>query len=258
MTLFLLFAFSKLHANIMFQSHSNINDSLHDADTILIGTKYFDEDKIYFIDSICKSSEQVLNKIPVPVFMFPKGGKVIYRPLKDEEGASEIVYDSINTLINIRHYKEKIGKDTLGDIIREIYYSTGSSDYIRVKYTNYKTGELLMLSLTDDIMANYNITYFHNNKVIKIDNYSMITASQQVSSSYSHFSSYYNENNLIGTKIIKPSNCNINGVFFYDDYCSIYFDECTDVSFWYKINKRKFSKNNIKKEEKDSWVKVIK
>jgi hypothetical protein len=244
--LFSLITFSKLNAINMIQPFSETNDSLHNADTVLITTMYYDEIKIYSIDSICKRREQILIKMPVPVFVRPEKGKSIY--LGNDSYRTE--YDSINTLINLRHYKEKIGADTAGDVIREIYYYKGI-DYFRVKYTNYKTDELLMIVVTEYMTLNYTINYFSNNKIIKIDNYTILTSPDNSSS---HVSSYYEKDNLIVAKIINPNNCKIKFIQISNEYHHISFDQCQDLSFTTSIKNNIFSKKSIKKADK-IWVK---
>lgn len=70
----LLFAFGKLSANDQPQPG---RDSLA-IDTVVISTDHCDEAAIHAIDSICKRHEQLLQKMPVPVFVRPEGGKSIY------------------------------------------------------------------------------------------------------------------------------------------------------------------------------------
>lgn len=247
---FLLFAFSKLNANNVIEPFIDTNDSLQNADTVLITTKYFNEEKIYSIDSICKEREQILRKMPTPYFIRPVGE---YIDLGEDYSYTK--YDSINQLIDKRGYKEKIGPDTLGDIIREIYcYKYGG--YFRVKYSNYKTNELLMLVITEYQTIDYTITYFSNNEIIKIESYSTFKPLPQDSKPVSHTSSYYANRNLLGAKITNSNNCKVKFIYNYDKYCSIAFDECMDTMFAYTISKQMTSKKTIKKEEKKHWVKL--
>ena len=92
---FLLFAFSKLNANNLFHSLKASKDSLNVTDTVLISTEHYDETTIYLIDSICKRHEEILQKMPMPIFVPPQGGKMNY--LGNDTYAIE--YDSINKLI---------------------------------------------------------------------------------------------------------------------------------------------------------------
>lgn len=246
---FLLFAFSKLNANNKFRSLKGGNDSLNIADTVLISTDYYNETTIYSIDSICKKHEELLNKMPVPIFLPPSGGKTNY--LGNDTYAVE--YDSINKLISINHYKEKFGADTLGDIIREIYYNTISNyNVFRVKYSNYKTGELIMLVLTEYYTFNTNITYFSNNKIVKIEGHSMLKYKSEDSIYQSHIYSYYKNEKLVGANVISP--CKIKYINIFGDYHHISFDQCTELSLLTRINKNKFSQKSMAKADK-LWVK---
>lgn len=247
---FLLFAFSKLNANNAFQSLKDSNDSLNVTDTVLISTEYYDETTIYLIDSICKRHEEILQKMPVPIFVPPEGGKMTYLG----NDAYAIEYDSINKLISINHYKEKLGTDTLGDIIREVFHYcySDNSCVFRIKYSNYKTGELIMLILTEYYTINTSIFYFSKNKIVKIENHSMQKYRVQDSKYESHIYSYYKNENLIAANVISP--CKIKSIQISGDYHHISFDQCTELSLMTRINKNKFSQKSMAKADK-FWVK---
>jgi hypothetical protein len=247
---FLLFAFSKLNANNAFTSLKGGNDSLNVTDTVLISTEHYDETTIYLIDSICKRHEEILQKMPVPIFVPPQGGKMNY--LGNDTYAIE--YDSINKLISINHYKEKLGSDTLGDIIREIFYYcySDNSCIFRIKYSNYKTGELIMYVLTEYYTINTNITYFSKNKIVKIEGHSMLKYKSEDSIYQSHIYSYYKNENLVGANVISP--CKIKYINIFGDYHHISFDQCTELSLMTRINKNKFSQKSMAKADK-LWVK---
>ncbi|MCD6065312.1 MAG: hypothetical protein K0S33_138 [Bacteroidetes bacterium] len=247
--LFVLLVYGRLNATNTLLPVKGTEDSLRPADTVLITTGLFSEEKIYAVDSICKNREQILDKMPAPVFMRPEGGKDVY--IGNDAYRTE--YDSINTLISVRGYKEKKGADTLGDIVREMYTFNGSTDYFRVKYSNYKTGELLMVVITEYMTLNYTVTYFSENKVIKTDHYSILDPTYK---SVSHLSAWYEKGALIGARIVNANNCKINFISHYSEMCTISFDECIDVSFYNRIPANRFSKKAIKKEEKRSWVKI--
>ncbi len=246
----LLIAFSKLNAINNFQSLKRCNDSLVIADTVLISTDYYDEATIYSIDSICKRHEDLLIKMPVPIFVPPEGGKMTY--LGNE--AYTVEYDSINKAISINHYKEKLGSDTLGNIIREIFhYGYPDNTFIfRIKYSNYKTGELIMLVLTEYYTINTRIFYFSKNKIVKIENHSMQKYRVQDSKYESHIYSYYKNENLIAANVI--SSCKIKSIQISGNYHHISFDQCTELSLATRLNKDKFSRKSTNKADK-KWVK---
>lgn len=241
----LLFAFGRLSANGQSESFTAGKDSLYGIDTIIISTDHYDERAIHDIDSICKKHEDILQKMPVPVFIRPEGGKSTYIG----NDTYRVDYDSINTLVSIRHYKDKPGSDTLGDVIREIYhYGSGFDLYFRAKYSNYKTGELLMLVQTELYTINTNITYFSGNKAIKMESHTMTKYNEEKTGPHSHLYAYYKSKYLLSAFII--SSCKINFISISGSHEDISLDQCGDLVLMTRIDQKKFSRRATRKADR--------
>lgn len=140
------------------------------------------------------------------------------------------------------------------DVIREIYYYGSGYDfyYFRVKYSNYKTGELLMIVQTELYTVNTNITYFSDHKIIKTESHTVIKYDPQAAGSQAHMYSYYKNGNLLSACIISP--CKISSIQLSGDDQYFSFDQCPQLRLMTRIGKNRFSPKAMRKADK-FWTK---
>ena len=145
--------------------------------------------RVDFIDSVCTVYDGILDRMPIPEFVRVEGKYL-------GEGIEE--YDSINQLVIYRGYKEKTGPDVSGGVAREIYFNRTLRDYGRVKYSNVKSGQNVMLVYTMLYSTNLSISYYLNGKLIKTSTYDYYNPIVVNGSYYQNrIDCYYRKNKLI-------------------------------------------------------------
>ena len=201
--------------------------------------------RVDFIDSVCTVYDGILDRMPIPEFVRVEGKYV-------GEGIEE--YDSINQLVIYRGYKEKKGPDVSGGVAREIYFNRTLRDYGRVKYSNGRSGEDIMIVYTMLYSTNLSLCYYLEGKLIKVTVYDYYRPFIVNGSYYQNrIDCYYRNNKLIYATL--TGNEQKREIYNVDDG-SIHVTVGTTLSsiITKKAPEALYKKRLIRKSYKD-WVK---
>lgn len=227
-TTIILLGILLLYFKVNGQEMSLAEKRIKSDNIIRVTTDLYMDEKVVNIDSICIKHEEILKKMPLPIFtktsclITSSSGKI-----------DSIPYNKNNKIINEDKKTGIIQQDTSEDIIREIFYNE-SINYGKVIYLNCATKKTMIVAYTD--LTFFNIIYFSKNEVVKIIEHPRANSSMIFDNVNGKTTCYYEKNNLLLALLF--SNCKTTNINIYKEVYQLYFDECSDIVFQKKISKK--------------------
>ena len=193
------------------------------------------------IDSICDLYDDILRKMPVPVF------KLAEKDSKGEVNSEgiPITYDSINALILKRGYEQKVGRDTLNSIIREIKFDPKNPEYSIVTYSNLETGKVLMKVITRLNGEDLSIYYYSDQglmRLTEVDFYYPLKINDVL---YQHRMNCYFKNKLLASAVI-VGNERLKTIIDSEDSMTLSFGTGTIFLIYKKLPKHLYKQPVLK------------